>query len=125
MKKILIVVVLLIAVGLCCKEMGRYDLSKEADETDTEWNTMAEMPHGEDYFAPMHVHPDDIINLNEYFLKELLSLYEEYEQECYADSSWFSDIIWLDDCACIMPHWTHQQSTFKGFIKFIRNKIKE
>ena len=71
-----------------------------------------------------------------------LQLYDEYEQECYKDSTQTEHHItdgtpcygtsrnW-DDFTCITPGhydemtWVHKEPTFQGFMEFIRKKKGE
>ena len=70
---------------------------------------------------------------NEIAILYLLELYEEYEQECYADSTWMT-IEAYDIMEQYMQHYeiTGQDEsvyylrinpTFKGYIEFIKNKL--
>ena len=136
MKKILILVVLLLAVGLCCEEMtfeewnskSPYDMEKAVLETDEEFalEIFQLTSFASEYYVPIQ------------FWEHFLSVYEEYEQECYQDSfpeswidcdaGWFFSVHFQDE-----SNWKyndenkhyHRNPTFQGFIEFIRNKIKE
>ena len=64
----------------------------------------------------------------------ILSLYDEYEKECYADSSQIVRHFGYGVCymmpgdKCITPGhydkkvWIHREPTFQGFIEFSRKK---
>jgi len=80
----------------------------------------------------------------EYFVLAILLLYDEYEQECYADSTFvISDggyehkFVAVNDTLdltrtmsipaihIVKRRWEHRQPTFQGFIEFIRRKKDE
>jgi len=54
----------------------------------------------------------------------------EYEKECYADSTYYSGAIDCPDgiVGCGVLHWgnywTHKEPTFKGFVEYIKRRLK-
>ena len=60
----------------------------------------------------------------------ILPLYDEYEKECYADSSLHKEYHWYTSKGYGDPvgygvknsYWGHREPTFQGFIKFLRKK---
>jgi len=57
----------------------------------------------------------------------LLQFYEEYEKECYADSSmvylgngWSRQI----NGKKVTEYWTHTEPTFQGYMSFLKEKFK-
>ena len=74
---------------------------------------------------------DDLYDINPY--QNLLNILEQYEKECYADStlhyeyagymsSGFGDIQPVG--APIRSYWIHKELTFQGFIEFLKRKVK-
>ena len=68
----------------------------------------------------------DTTSYNFIFLEHLL----EYEKECHADSTFLLNPIPCPDNlpGCLVYHatkfWIHREPTFKGFIEFIKRKLK-
>ena len=97
MKKLLIVAMMLMVVGM----WSQYGWTGQPSEIDKElFKALADSTSSLDieYFTPMRIHPDYVTNLsepldlsegyreNEYLWTLLLFAYSEYEQECYTDT---------------------------------------
>lgn len=54
---------------------------------------------------------------------ELLRILEQYERECYADSTEISESYWDENYLLAKRKvWIHRELTFAGFIEFLRKK---
>ena len=64
----------------------------------------------------------------------LIQQYEEYEKECYADSSIWRGYKFVSTGKTTMGmsigydeyiiEWVHREPTFQGFMKFLKGKVK-
>ena len=63
---------------------------------------------------------------NRGWLKEFITLWDEYAKERYADSTVYLSEHYIENNRLISKyHYTHKQPDLIGFIEFLRNKLKE
>ena len=128
MKKIIIILTLMFVLTLCWGEDTGIDYGRMLSEMSYHF--------GKGDTVSITINGQKIrTNENVYVaapIIRLLQFYDEYEKECYADSMQVSGWVFITTeeydygvCAGYDGYetwWDHKEPTFKGFIKFLRNK---